>query len=131
MGRLTDNFLVCPVDGGDDPFFRNQNDPLPIVAEQRVSDSLIRKAERPGAIVDDPHLMRPFPIAEVRRRLLKNIIGFVIAAGLTGSGALDLLIDPGSNRWHLFVGGYRDGSVEVVACLAKGGALGKGGGGGG
>ncbi|MEM9918468.1 MAG: hypothetical protein AAF990_10255 [Bacteroidota bacterium] len=35
------------------------------------------------------------------------------SAGLTGSGTLDLLIDPGNNRWHLFIGGYRDGSVQV------------------
>ena len=34
-------------------------------------------------------------------------------AGIKGSGTLDLLIDPGNNKWHLFIGGYRDGSVKV------------------
>ncbi|MEM9917721.1 MAG: hypothetical protein AAF990_06475 [Bacteroidota bacterium] len=33
-------------------------------------------------------------------------------AGFVGYGVLDLLVDPGDG-WHLFVGGYRDGSVKV------------------
>lgn len=33
---------------------------------------------------------------------------------LTGSGTLDMLIDPPNNKWHLYVGGYHDGSVEVM-----------------
>ncbi|MEM9821974.1 MAG: hypothetical protein AAF985_12915, partial [Bacteroidota bacterium] len=37
------------------------------------------------------------------------------AAGgkLTGSGQLDLLIDPGENKWHLFIGGYDNAAVKV------------------
>ncbi|MEM9917717.1 MAG: hypothetical protein AAF990_06455, partial [Bacteroidota bacterium] len=35
------------------------------------------------------------------------------SAGFTGKGTLDLLIDPNANKWHIFVGGYRDGSVQV------------------
>lgn len=34
-------------------------------------------------------------------------------AGITGTGAMDLLIDPANNDWHLFIGGYTDGSVMV------------------
>lgn len=31
---------------------------------------------------------------------------------LTGTGSLDLLIDPAHDKWHLYIGGYSDGSVE-------------------
>lgn len=32
---------------------------------------------------------------------------------LTGQGAIDLLISEPQNRWHLYVGGYNDGSVTI------------------
>ncbi len=30
---------------------------------------------------------------------------------IVGQGNIDLLIDPGKNKWHLYIGGYTDGSV--------------------
>ena len=33
--------------------------------------------------------------------------------GLVGSGQLDLVVAPGEDKWHLYVGGYSDGSVKV------------------
>ncbi|MEM9820880.1 MAG: hypothetical protein AAF985_07400 [Bacteroidota bacterium] len=32
---------------------------------------------------------------------------------LTGSGQLDLLIDPGEKKWHLYIGGYENEAVKV------------------
>lgn len=32
---------------------------------------------------------------------------------IVGTGTMDLLVAPSENEWHLYVGGYRDGSVEV------------------
>ncbi|MBK7425521.1 MAG: hypothetical protein IPI60_00010 [Saprospiraceae bacterium] len=30
---------------------------------------------------------------------------------IVGQGNIDLLIDPGKNKWHLYIGGYSDGTV--------------------
>lgn len=34
-------------------------------------------------------------------------------AGVKGYGAVDIWVDPSEGEWHLFIGGYQDGSVEV------------------